>query len=50
MATYFENLTIGLHILCIINTNVKFYINQILFTIRFLNLFFIHNFIVKKKT
>ena len=49
MATYFENLTIGLHILSILNTNVKFYINQILFTIRFLNLFFIHNFIVKKK-
>ena len=30
---YFENLTVGLHILYAFNTHVKFYANQILFTI-----------------
>ena len=49
MTTYFEDLIVRLHILYVLNTNVKFCINQVLFTIRSLNLFFIHNFIVKKK-
>ena len=31
--TYFENLTIGLHVLYTFNTRVKFYVNRILFTI-----------------
>ena len=48
MPTYFENLIFRLHILYVLNTNVKFCINQILFTIQSLNLFFIHNFIVQK--
>ena len=39
MTTYFENLTIRLYILYIINTYIKFYVNQVLFTIRFINFF-----------
>jgi len=41
---YFENLTIGLHVFYTLNTDVKFCINQMLFIIRFLNLFFKPNF------
>ena len=37
---YFENLTIELHILYVLNIHIKFYINQMLFTIRFIILFF----------
>ena len=48
MTTYFENLTIRLYILYIINTYIKFYVNQVLFTIRFINFFFMHNFILYK--
>ena len=33
IATYFKNLTVELHILYTLNTHVKFYVNQILFTI-----------------
>ena len=44
MTIYFENLTIELHILYVLNKHVKFHINQILFSIRFINLFFMHNF------
>ena len=33
MATYFKNLTIGLHITYTLNTHVKFCVNRILFTI-----------------
>ena len=44
MTTYFKNLTIGLHIFYVLNKHVKFHINQILFSIRFINLFFMHNF------
>ena len=33
MIAYFENLTIGLHILYILNTLVKFHSNWMLFTI-----------------
>ena len=39
-----ENLTVELHFLYIFNTHVKFRLNQMLFTIRSINLFFIHNF------
>ena len=31
--TYFENLTVELHVLYALNTHVKFCVNQILFTI-----------------
>ena len=48
MTTYFENLTIRLYILYIINTHIKFYVNQVLFTIRLINFFFMHNFILYK--
>ena len=37
---YFENLTIELHILYVLNIRIKFYINRMLFTIRFIILFF----------
>ena len=39
MTTYFENLTIGLHVLYILNTHVKFRVNWMLFTISSINLF-----------
>ena len=43
--TYFDNLIVGLHVLYVLNTHVKFYTNQILFT---LCLYFIHNFKLQK--
>ena len=33
ITTYFENLTIEFHVLYSFNTNIKFCVNQILFTI-----------------
>ena len=39
MTTYFENLTIELHVLYILNTHVKFLVNWMLFTISSINLF-----------
>ena len=46
--TNFENLTIiVLHVLYVINTYIKFH-SMILFTIRSINLFFIHNFLLQK--
>ena len=36
MVTYFENLTVKLDILYVFNIHVKFYVNQVLFTIRFI--------------
>ena len=33
IVTYFENLTVELHVLYALNTYVRFYVNQILFTI-----------------
>ena len=44
MIIYFENLTVGLHVLYVLNTHVKFHVNRILFTIRFM-----HNLILPKK-
>ena len=37
---YFENLIVGLHILYILNSRVKFRSNKILFTIRSIKFFF----------
>ena len=48
MTTYFENLTIGLHVLYILNTNIIFHTNRMLSTIRSINLFFTHNFKLQK--
>ena len=38
--SYFENLTIGLHILYVFNMHANFYTNQMLFTIQSINLYF----------
>ena len=46
--TYFENLTIELHVLYVLKTHVKFHVNQMLFIIRFINLFFKYKFILQK--
>ena len=40
----FENLTVEFHILYVFNMHIKFRSNRMLFTIRSINLFFIHNF------
>ena len=48
MITYFENLISGLHVLYILNMCVKFISNRILFTIRLINLFFMHNLRLEK--
>ena len=40
----FENLTVEFYILYILNKHIGFYINQMLFIIQPINLFFIHNF------
>ena len=45
---YFENLTVRLHILYALNIYVKFCDNQILFTILFIRLYFMHNFKLQK--
>ena len=42
--TYFENLTVELHVFYVLHTYVKICANWILYTIRFINLFFMHNF------
>ena len=41
---YFENLTLELYVFYILIINVKFSVNYMLFTIRYINLFFISNF------
>ena len=43
MITYFKNIIIRLHILYVFNTYVEFRVNVMLFTIRIIKLFFIHN-------
>ena len=48
MVIYFENLTIELHVLYVFKTRIKFHANQMLFIIRFINLFFIYNFRLQK--
>ena len=44
MVKYFENLTIRLSIIDVFNAHVKFWVNWVLFTIQFINLFFMPNF------
>ena len=39
---YFENLTSKLYVFYVLNTYIKFYVNWILFIIRFINLFCMH--------
>ena len=48
--TYFENLTVELHVIYTLNTHVKFCVSWILFTIRSINLYFIYNFKIQKLT
>jgi len=48
MATYFENPIIELHVLYVSKTHVKFYVSWMLFIIQSINLFFMHNFKLKK--
>ena len=40
----FKNLTVEFHVSYILNMHIKFCSNQMLFTIRSINLFFIYNF------
>ena len=44
MFIYFENLFDGVLVLYVLNMHIKFHVNQKLFTIRFINLFLMHNF------
>ena len=48
MIIYFENLTVELQVLYVLKTYVKFHVNQILFTIQSINLFFMYNFKLQK--
>ena len=48
MATYFEILIVELHVFYAFKTHVEFHVNQMLFTIRSINLFFIDNFRLQK--
>ena len=48
IATYFENLTVKLHVFYVLNTHIKFHVSQMLFIIRSTNLFFMHNFRLQK--
>ena len=48
MTTYFENLTVGFNVHCVLKTCIKFCANQMLFTIRSINLFFMHSFRLQK--
>ena len=48
MNLYFENFTIGLHILYVLNMHANFHINQILFTIQSINSSFMHYFKLQK--
>ena len=48
MNLYFENFTIGLHVLYVLNMHANFHINQILFTIQSINSSFMHYFKLQK--
>ena len=48
MNLYFENSTIGLHVLYVQNMYTNFHTNQILFTIQFINSYFMHYFKLQK--
>ena len=40
----FENLTVKFHVPYVLNVHIKFRLNRVLFTIRSISLFSIHNF------
>ena len=44
MTKYFENRIVRLQVFYVPNKHVKFHSNWILFTIKFINLFFMHKF------
>ena len=48
MNLYFENFTIGLHVLYVLNMHINFHINQMLFIIQFINSSFIYYFKLQK--
>ena len=48
MVVYFKNLTIELHVLNVLKTHIKFCVNQILFSIQSINLYFMYNFRLQK--
>ena len=48
MIIYFKNLIIELHILNVLNKHINFCVNWILFFIRSINLYLMHNFRLQK--
>ena len=48
MATYFENITVELYVFYVLKIHIKFYANRMIFTIQFINLFFMYNFKLQK--
>ena len=48
IVTYFENLTVELHVFYVLKTHVIFYANWTLFTIQFIKLIFMYNFRLQK--
>ena len=48
MNLYFENSTVGLHVLFVLNMHVDFHTNEMLFTIRSINSSFMHYFKIQK--
>ena len=48
MNLYFENSTVGLHVLYNLNMHINFHINRLLFTILSINSSFMHYFKVQK--
>ena len=46
--SYFENLTVGLHVPYVLNNHANFHVNWILLTIRSINSTFIHYFKLQK--
>ena len=48
MIIYLGNLIARVYVLYVLNKHIKFHVNQMLFIIRSINLFFIHNFRLQK--
>ena len=48
MIIYFRNLIVKVYVLYVLNKHIKFHVNKMLFIIRSINLFFIHNFKLQK--
>ena len=46
--SYFKNLTVGLHVLHNLNMHTNFHVNRMLFTIQFINSYFIYYFKLQK--